>query len=78
MNVEHPTINFEHRMNGPAVAEAMAGKKYTVDQDKVDRKFCTEKCNGWMAKTQRCGTFMAPDWRKNKCMFESPRLRQFI
>lgn len=64
MNVEHPTLNFEHQIKG---------QKYMVDQSLVDRAFCAERCNAWMAKTNRCGTFMAPDYRKNMCMWEAPK-----
>lgn len=74
MNVEHRTLNAEPRMIKPAVAEAMAGKKYQVNWERVDPKFCEANCNAWMPKTRKCGTIYTTVERKGMCMFENPRL----
>jgi hypothetical protein len=56
--------------------EMEKAQKYQIDQARVDRKFCKERCAGWFKVREMCGTLFAPAWRKGKCMWENPRVRR--
>lgn len=53
-------------------------QKYTVDQERVDRKFCAEKCAAFFKIRKICGTLYAPGWRKNKCLWEKPKIKKSL